>query len=94
MTVLERGEAGSGGPQPATTEGAPPAAESPEGRLVTFTVESGGSVYVARCVEGSAGCRAGDLAAGPVRFRLEDGMLYLERPDGEELAARFVETQR
>ena len=94
MEVLERQEGGPAGPvTPPTAEGEAPPAENPEGRLVTFTIESGGATYVARCVEGVAGCRAADLAAGPVRFRIEGGTLYLERPGGE-LAARVVEAQR
>ncbi|HEX9945216.1 MAG TPA: hypothetical protein VGG03_24665 [Thermoanaerobaculia bacterium] len=92
VEVLERREGGS--VIPATPEGETPPEENPEGRLVTFTIESGGSVYVARCVEGAEGCRAADLASGPVRFRIEGEMLYLERPGGEELAARFAEANR
>jgi len=94
VKVLERREGSSESILPPATEGETPTAADPQGGLVTFAVESGETVYRARCVEGVDGCRAADLAEGKVRFRIEGETIYLKRPGGKELAARVVEAKR
>jgi hypothetical protein len=94
VKVLERREGGSESITPPAAEGDTTPAADQEGSLVTFTIESGETVYRARCVEGVDGCRAADLAEGTVRFRIEGETIYLERPSGKELAARVVEAKR
>jgi len=87
VRTLERAEGGAGGLSPALPDARPPS--RPGGALHFLTFACGERSWEARVAEGSPGLRREDLRAREgVSFRVEGERLFVERPDGTELALR------